>query len=259
MADAPPFQRIQYQLAAHIRDPQSSAPPPGLEDRRLAIYRELFFNNVSGLLAGTYPVLHEILGKDRWQRLIRAYFVSHQSHTPYFLEIPKDFLGFLENQQEVNNDLPPFSLELAHYEWIELALSVTEREPQLAGVDPDGDLLDGEPVVSPLAEVLSYRFPVHTIGPDNQPVEPPDAPTWLVVVRDLQDKVSFVHINQVTARLLELAAEGGHSGSEILARIAGELDHQRPEVVIAGGVDLLKMLRKKDIILGTKSAEQKEA
>ncbi len=255
MADSPSFQQIQYQLAAHIRDPQATAPPPGIEDRRLAIYRELFFNNVAGLLAGTYPVLHEILGKDRWQRLIRAYFASHQSHTPYFLEVPKDFLDFLQGQQKDNEELPPFALELAHYEWIELALSVTEREPQLAGIDPDGDLLSGEPVVSPLTELLSYRFPVHTIGPDYQPAEPPDEPTWLVVVRDLHDRVSFVHINQVTARLLDLASQGGQSGTEILNQIAGELDHQRPEVVIAGGVELLKMLRKKDIILGSKSAE----
>ena len=39
-------------LARHVRDPQRYAPPPGIEARRLAVYRQLFFGNVEGLLAG---------------------------------------------------------------------------------------------------------------------------------------------------------------------------------------------------------------
>jgi hypothetical protein len=45
VADLPEFQRKQYEFAAHIRDPEKNAAPPGIEDRRLAIYRDLFFNN----------------------------------------------------------------------------------------------------------------------------------------------------------------------------------------------------------------------
>lgn len=258
MPDDSRFRQLQYQLAAHIRDPQATEAPHGIEDRRLAIYRELFFNNVASLLAGTFPVLRQVLGKERWHKLIRAWFASHQSHTPYFLEVSRDFLGFLETPGAAAAGLPAFALELAHYEWIELALSVAEDEPDLQEVDRDGDLLGGEPVVSTLAEVLRYRYPVHTIGPDNQPEEPPAEPTWLVVVRDLEDRVGFVHINAVTARLLELATAGGQTGAAMLSQIATELEHQRPEVVIDGGVELLKMLRKKDIILGSKRTDKKE-
>lgn len=259
MADESRFRQLQYQLAAHIRDPQAAAAPSGIEDRRLAVYRELFFNNVAGLLAGTYPVLREILGTERWHELVRAWFSRHQSHTPYFLEVSRDFLDFLESPAASAVALPDFALELAHYEWIELALSVAEKEADLHGVNRDGDLLSGEPVVSSLAEVLHYRYPVHTLGPDHQPATPPAEPTWLVVVRDLHDKVGFVHINAVTARLLELACAGGKTGREMLAMIAAELNHQRPQVVIDGGVELLKMLRKKDIILGTRNSDDKES
>lgn len=258
MADSEAFKAVQYRLAAHIRDPERAAPPAGIEDRRLAIYRDLFFNNVSSLLAGTYPVLHEILGASDWQQLIRAYFVRHQSHTPYFLEISRDFLEFLQQESDLLADRPPFLLELAHYEWIELALSVAEQEPDWSGIDAHGDLIDGEPVLSPLTQVLCYRFPVHTIGPDHQPVEAPPDSTWLVVVRNQQDQVKFVQINQVTARLLELTAAGGMNGRAMLEKIAQELDHQRPEVVVAGGVDLLKMLGEKDIILGARLPSKQE-
>ena len=37
------FQQVQRQLADHLRDPKHHAPPEGLEDRRLNIYRQLFF------------------------------------------------------------------------------------------------------------------------------------------------------------------------------------------------------------------------
>jgi hypothetical protein len=44
----------QFLLSKHIRDPENSPPPPDIEDRRLAIYRDLFYNNIEGLLAGTF-------------------------------------------------------------------------------------------------------------------------------------------------------------------------------------------------------------
>ncbi len=48
----------QYAFAAHIRDPQHAAPPADIEDRRMGIYRELFFNNLDSSLTDTLPVLH---------------------------------------------------------------------------------------------------------------------------------------------------------------------------------------------------------
>lgn len=256
MADSHSFRDIQVKLASHIRDPSTQPAPENVEDRRLAIYRDLFFNNVSGLLAGTFPVLHEILGTDKWQELVRDYFAKHKSHTPYFLEISRDFLGYLENEREGKKSDPPFLLELAHYEWIELAISVADEA--MPDASPDGDLMEEVPVVSPLAQVLCYRFPVHQIGPDFQPQSPSPNPTWLVVSRDHGDKVSFLQINEVTARLLTLAADAVSSGQQILQKIAEEMQHEQPDVVIAGGRDLLQMLREKDIILGTRDKKKQD-
>jgi hypothetical protein len=57
--------------------------------------------------------------------------------------------------------------------------------------------------VSPLAWPLAYRWPVHRLGPDHQPAEPPAAPTFLVVYRDAADAVQFLEIGADTARLLD--------------------------------------------------------
>ena len=51
------FQKLQAQLTAHIRNPALAAAPGGIEDRRLNIYRELFYNNIEGFLANAFPVV----------------------------------------------------------------------------------------------------------------------------------------------------------------------------------------------------------
>jgi hypothetical protein len=243
------FQEVQYAFAAHLRDPQRRAAPRGIEPRRMKIYRELFYNNVEGFLANAFPVLRRITSDTRWHALARDFFARHESHQPLFHRIAEEFLRYLEHTRRVKDD-PPFLRELAHYEWVELALSVSPvAEPR---ANPRGDLLAKIPVVSPLAWPLSYAYPVHRIGPDYLPDEPPAQPTHLVVWRDRDDEVRFMEANAVTARLLQLLAPGRLTGRKALERIARELKHPQPEAVVAEGAAILKGLRERGIILGTK-------
>lgn len=250
----PEFMRRQYAFAAHIRDPQGAPAPGDVEDRRMGIYRELFYNNVQGFMANSFPVLRELYGDDQWHAMVRDYFARHQAHTPLFLQMPQEFLRYLEQERDRHPEDPPFLRELAHYEWVELALSIDTREIELAGIDPAGDLLNGVPVLSPLAWPLAYQYPVHRIGPDFRPEEPPQEPTYLVVYRDRDDDVGFLEINPVTARLLaELSAEDPPTGETALRQIARELQHPYPETVISGGLDILEELRSRDVVLGART------
>jgi len=251
--EQPDFIRRQYEFAAHIRDPQHQPAPGNIEDRRMAIYRELFFNNVEGFIAGTFPVLRTVLDDATWHTLLRDYFSEHRARTPLFLEMPREFLNWLENERgEQHGDLP-FLRELAHYEWVELALSISEESLDVPGVDGNGDLMKGIPVLSPLAWHLAYNFPVQRIGPDFLPDSPGDNPTCLVVYRDREHSVGFMEINPVTKRLLELVDEdSGATGEKLLSRIATEMNHPDPDVVIRGGAEILDNLHQKDIILGTR-------
>jgi hypothetical protein len=247
------FTQVQRAFAAHLRDPQHCAPPAGIEDRRMRIYRELFFNNLSSLLAQGFPVLHQCLGPQRWQALIRAFLTEHRAATPLFPEIGQELLAYLGEGRTPQPEDPPFLLELAHYEWVEAALLFSDADagPELA--DPNGDLLAGVPVVSPLAWNLSYRFPVHRIGPEFQPAEPDPEPTHVVVYRNRQERVEFLKINLVTQRLLQLLQDGTErTGLNALETIAAELNHPRPQQVIEGGRGLLVDLRARHILLGTR-------
>ena len=252
VAKMPEFQQKQYAFAAHIRNPEAHAAPAGVEDRRMAIYRELFFNNLFSLLSSTYPVLKKLHSTERWRALIREFMVKHQSQTPYFLQIPREFLSFLETEHQVSDDDFPFLHELAHYEWVELALSVSEDENDFSRIDPDGNFLDGVPVKSVLAWTLAYQFPVHRISEQYQPQEPGEQPTYLAIFRKADDELGFMELNPVTARLLELIEnnEGQASGRSLLLQLADEMNYADPEVLVTHGAEAMQQMRQSDILLG---------
>lgn len=219
----------------------------------MAIYRRLFFNNVSSLLRQGFPVLYRCLGQSRWDTLMRQFLSEHRATTPLFPALGQELVTYLSEGREARPDDPAFMLELAHYEWVEAALLFSDDEASPDIADPNGDLLAGVPLVSPLAWTLSYRFPVHRIGPDFQPQAPDPEPTHLVVYRNRADAVEFLKINLVTQRLLQLLkAQDQRSGLDALKTIAAELRHPDPEQVIRFGAGLLADLRARHILLGTR-------
>jgi hypothetical protein len=247
------LQRLQTQFAAHIRDPENRSAPDGIEDRRMKIYRELFFNNIQSLLATNFPVLRQLYSDEDWRSLVRDFYSRHHSKTPLFPEVAKEFLQYLQDERKREESDPPFLHELAHYEWVELALELDEREAADVPANPSGDLLKGIPVISPLAWPLSYRFPVHRIQPDFQPKQAPDEPTHLLVYRNDEDQVKFMQLNSISLLLLQRIKEGpGQSGRELLECIAIEIGHPAPGTVIEGGAQLMKDFRNRGVLLGTR-------
>lgn len=242
----------QRAFAGHLRRPTVTEPPAGVEARRMRIYSELIYNNIEGFVAGAFPVLRSLLDDARWHVMVRAFVERHRCHTPYFLEIAEEFLAFLAVDAAARDALPPFALELAHYEWVELALDVSAEEIDSPGVSRDGDLMSGVPLLSPLAWPLVYRFPVHRICGEFQPVEADPQPHHLVVYRNRADKVKFLEVNALTARMLELLRSGELSGVEVCRRLADETRHPDVEALARSGAETLERLRSLDIIAGAR-------
>ena len=249
------FATQQDALAAHIRDPERVPPPPGIEDRRLKIYRDLFFNNVESMLAGNFPVLRRLYGDDGWQALIRTFYRDHDCQTPLFTELAREFLRYLDARADTDaghND-PPWLRELAHYEWIELALQISEARSDEIAHEPHGDLLEGRPLVSPLAWPLAYAWPVHRIGPDYRPETPPGAPTLLMLRREADGTVSFHALTPLAFRLLQrLDAEPELGGREQLLALAAEAGATDLDGFLRDGAAMLARMRAEGTILGTR-------
>jgi uncharacterized protein (UPF0276 family) len=105
--------------------------PPGIEARRLKLYRELFFGAIEGLLANSFPVIRQTLGSTQWRTLVERFYASHRSRTPLFPELAGEFVEFVE-ARDLESGIPPWLPDLAHYEWVEQALSISDATPPAA-------------------------------------------------------------------------------------------------------------------------------
>lgn len=242
------FKSKQLEFTRYIRDPATNPAPADVKPERMAMYRELIFNNIESFLAANFPVIRKLLDDPQWIGLTQDFFVNHECKTPYFSEIAEEFLDYLENQRSNPDDFP-FLLELAHYEWVEMALSIAKVDINLHQQIAD-NLLYQTITLSPLAWPLLYQFPVQNISPDYLPLLSPQQPTCLLAYRGQDDEVKFIEINTVTYRMLEIIQEQGQIISEdCLKQLAQESNHPSPEVIITGGLQILKDLTEKTVIL----------
>ena len=250
MTSKPSFKQVQVDFAAHIRDPESNLIPDHIEERRMDIYRNLFINSISGLLSGSFPVMRSLFSDAAWEKLVRQFFKKEHNKTPHFPEIPREFVEFLK-QHEVDPKRP-FLYELAHYEWIELHLEKHSVEINKNHSTQEQQLLDQIPVVSPLAKIQAYQYPVHQIKSDYQPTEPSAQPLFMLIWRDADYQVQFAELNPFSAMLLETLVNNNNQTGEQILRVLAEQNNQpnTDQFIVFGHQAMTKWLHQ-DIILTT--------
>jgi hypothetical protein len=239
----------QTTMGLYLRDPEHNAPPTEMDPARAQVYRDLVFANLSSLLSGTFPVLVKILGDEHWRSLVRIFLRDYRARTPKFGEIAQEFVEFLATEPQALTDgsWPPFMVELAHYEWVEMALQQSDAEPVATG---DTALLLDRPLqVSPLAWPLAYAWPVHLLGPDYQPDVLPALPTLLLVRRAKDWGVRFSELSPLAWRLLLLVGEFPElTGRELLQRLAVEAGAVGSLEFLEGGVGLLRQMHGEGVL-----------
>lgn len=255
MSEASGFAAVEARFAAYLRDPTAAAPPADVDPARAAVYARLVFTNVEALLAQCFPVLRQVCDAPQWQALVRDFLARHRAHTPLFPRLPQELAAFLASG--ARSDDPEWYAELADYEWLETECAQDPREiDELVQIDAAADLLDDVPVLNPLARPRAYRYPVHTIAPGCLPEAPSADPVWLVVYRCRDDRVSFLQLNAVSARLVELLARNDteRNGRKLLLQIADELGHPRPAQLVEAGRSVLTDLVERELVLGARHA-----
>lgn len=254
----PHFQTLQHNFTSYLRNPDAALPPDGIEPRRLKIYRDLFYNNVAGFLAQGFPVIHQILiGKSQWHSLVKAFFASHSCDSPYFADIPGEFVRYVSTVTTSASPYPPYLAELAHYEWLEMLLDISTDSVDPIVINAEGDLLNGVPVLNPVHRLVQYQWPVTTISADYEPKEPSPTPLHLLLFRDPDFRVHFIEINEPTQLLLaQLAAEPGLTGEQHLRALSRKLPHIKPKQVFYFGAELLADFLQRSCILGTANTHQ---
>ncbi|HRG51136.1 MAG TPA: putative DNA-binding domain-containing protein [Pseudomonadales bacterium] len=233
----------QLQFANHLRNPELFPAPEGVEERRLQVYRDLFFNNIANLLAGTFPVIRSILNDVQWQALVRDFYTVHCCETPLFPWVAGEFVDYLFNERENAGDFP-FLQELAHYEWSEIALR--HEADYVVEVARVGD----KSVLSPLCWMLSYHYPVHRIGRDFLPQQAGELPTCLLMYRNADDEIKFMESNPATFRLLQLLEDDGLPTLEtVAAQLACEMQQTDQHTLLVMAKDTLAQLEALGVLL----------
>jgi hypothetical protein len=169
--------------------------------------------------------------------------------------LPEEFLDFLKNEYQPQVDDYPFLVELAHYEYVQLALSISTESNNMIGIDPDGDLLQQTPIKSALAWIYAYQYPVHRISTTNLPTEPEQQPVYLAVYRNSRDKVRYLELNPVSASLLNAIDENeaSRSGDELLRELAADINYLNVDAFVQHGAAALKEMRELEILTGTRA------
>lgn len=239
----------QNSMGLYLRDPEHCAPPAEMDPARAQVYRDLVFANLSSLISGTFPVLVKILGDEHWRALVRTFLRDHRAQTPKFGEIAEEFVDFLASEPPAlaAGPWPPFMVELAHYEWVEMALQQSEAEPLSPG---DAALLLDRPLqVSPLAWPLAYAWPVQLVGPDYSPDVMPDQPTLLLVRRDTDFSVKFSELSPLAFGLLQrIEAFPGQTGLAQLRGLAEEAGMTESVEFMDSGLGLLRQMQGEGVV-----------
>jgi len=247
LTELPEFMRVQKEFASHIKSPLEVARPVDVDQRHMAIYRDLFFKNIMGFLSGGFPVLAEIMGEERWEIIGREFFKRHHNKSPYFLEISQEFLAFLEHEYIAKEGDPAYMYELAHYEWLELFVDVEPEDGEIE-FDRDGDILSTIPAMSPVVEGFLYQYPVHQISAKNP--APALKQSALIVYRGRSDEVAFAETNPFTLQLLILLKEGIRTGEETLRLLLKQNGLEGKQAAYEGGVQTLVQWEKLGVIWG---------
>jgi hypothetical protein len=247
--DKPSLLEQQTTLGLYLRDPEHCAPPGEMNAARAQVYRDLIFANLSTLLSGTFPVLIKIIGDEQWRTLVRIFLRDHRAQTPKFGEIAQEFIGFLAADPQALSEgtWPPFMVELAHYEWVEMALQQSDAEPLAPS---DAALILQRPLqVSPLAWPLAYGWPVQWVGPDFQPQAAPAQPTLLLVRRAKDWSVKFSELSPLAWRLLQrIEAFPDLNGQAQLEELAVEAGARGSAEFMESGAALLRQMHGEGVL-----------
>ncbi len=246
------FQAVQRQFLAHLRNPGQQPLPTGFAPQGVALYTDLLVNKFNDSLTTCFPVTHALLDEKAWQQLLKSFIARHRCLSPYYRQIPDEFIQYLQTEW-VNDTGLPYLLELAHFEWVELILAITDAEPVVQCESTVNDWLACHPVFAPVLQLLHYAYPVQRINENYQATTPPEQATHILGFRDTEDVVQFIELNPATARLVEILhdTDDTYTVREALQQIARELQHSESSELFTFGIAILADLMQQGAILGT--------
>ena len=199
----PALNEIEAQFTDNIRKGKIEHVLDNVSESRMVLYQTLVYNTIKEHISQAFPIIISILTPTMWDKLIRGFMLEHRTDTPYFYKLPKAFVNYLKSLAP--GKLPyPCLVELAHYEWIELDVELSDNFDAPVDKTPELLHLDDTLQTNQAVRVLAYRYPVHQISPDFIPEAPDKIPHFIIVYQDKDQNVQFMQANALSAHLIEI-------------------------------------------------------
>lgn len=238
---------FQNSLGTYLRNPQNHNPPQNIEKERLTVYQDLLFHNIERILSNTFPVFKKIVSTVYWQNLVRDFFTRHQCQSPFYQEVPREFLSYLQNEKEWEETEPDYLIYLAHYEWVELDLFLSAQDEKNSSNNNNQTTQEQTILYNPVLYFLFYPYPVHLISPEFKPQQTSEN-FYLVYRQPSSGQVEFMVLNKVTARFVELTHTKKLNLHDTLLILSEEL-HQQPGDILPQIKVLQEEFYKKGVLL----------
>ena len=179
--------QYQHRFAQAIREGEAA---DGLPQDRLNVYIRLIRNNIHSFIDRCYTETLQYFDSEEWGRLKEGFVRDARAQTPYFQEIPSEFLRYCQSLP-LSDDL----LALMDFEHTQLLAETAQTDSQVDHTDSD----DWAYTLSPSAFVRRYQYDVTD--------ELQEAETAVLVWRDKEDDVMYQTLDGFGALLLETLAE----------------------------------------------------
>jgi hypothetical protein len=178
---------------------------------REKIYYHLLRANLHETLANVYARVIEHLGAENWAFLLDEFLQQHTATTPYFYQLPDEFLSFLWHNRARYGQWP-WLWALAHFEWMELVATVADETLP----EPNAGLLR----YSPLAYYCQYDYAVYPLDKEYTALAQRTHPWQGVVYRNRQHEVLWLVLEPWSAHLLQAILQQKECSAEDMVRYA---------------------------------------
>ncbi len=192
-----------FERYLRAREDSGVPPMPGAE-----VYRRLMRANLQTVIDNAFPVTRRILSAKDFGDLYAAFLEDRGPSTPYYREVPGDFVAYAESVEH------PYA-DLLDYEWVEL---VARRHPAKIEANPPGGAIaplnSPSPITppaglraNPTLQIRIYSRPVHEMSEALPRPEPFDVPMAYLIWRRPDEEVVFHRAGLIIARAVELLLE----------------------------------------------------
>jgi hypothetical protein len=153
----------------------------GGDEWRWRRYRRMVRRRLSDTIHHAFPRLEAVLGEEAMAALEDGFFDDRALRSVFIREVPGEFLVWFE--RGVAGGVvaaPAHAVELARFEWTELAVAYERDEPEVALAALSMEL---PAILTRAHRLLALKHAVHLFDAD-EPREPEERPTHLLVYRE---------------------------------------------------------------------------